>query len=85
MKTKIAIVAMAFFASMAFVRADQTKTDVVERLQSAGTVLHELDAAPDKGIPDEVFHSAKCVAVSMDAASPRAGFRMDAGARRLSL
>jgi len=63
MKTKIAIVVVALFASVTLSRGDQTKTDVVERLQSAGTVLHELDAAPDKGIPDEVFHSAKCVAV----------------------
>ena len=44
-------------------RADQDKTDVVERLQSAAQVLHELDNAPDRGIPDEVFKSAKCVGV----------------------
>ena len=44
-------------------RADQDKTDVVERLQSAGQVLQELDNAPDKGIPNSVFKSAKCVGV----------------------
>jgi lipid-binding SYLF domain-containing protein len=44
-------------------RAGQDKTDVVERLQSAAQVLHELDTAPDKGIPNSVFKSAKCVAV----------------------
>ncbi len=45
------------------VRADQTKTEVQERLQSATATLHELAATPDKGIPDEVYRNAKCVAV----------------------
>ena len=39
----------------------QTKTG--ERVQAATTVLDEIMAAPDKGIPAEVFGSAKCVAV----------------------
>jgi lipid-binding SYLF domain-containing protein len=34
-----------------------------ERAESAATVLNEIMAAPDKGIPDEVLGSAKCVAV----------------------
>ncbi|HTW23118.1 MAG TPA: lipid-binding SYLF domain-containing protein [Candidatus Baltobacteraceae bacterium] len=58
----LAILAMAFSAAK-IARADQDRTDVVERLQSAGQVLSELDNAPDKGIPDSVFKSAKCVAV----------------------
>jgi lipid-binding SYLF domain-containing protein len=57
-----AILAM-FLGTAGFARADQDKTDVVERLQSAAQVLHELDNAPDKGIPDQVFKSAKCVGV----------------------
>lgn len=52
-----------FLGTAATARADQDKTDVVERLQSAGQVLHELDNTPDKGIPDSVFKSAKCVGV----------------------
>jgi len=52
-----------FLGTAGIVRADQDKTDVVERLQSAAQVLHELDNAPDKGIPDQVFKSAKCVGV----------------------
>ncbi|MFZ3334037.1 MAG: lipid-binding SYLF domain-containing protein [Candidatus Acidiferrales bacterium] len=52
-----------FLGAAGTARADQDKTDVVERLQSAGQVLHELDNAPDKGIPDSVFRSAKCVGV----------------------
>ena len=43
--------------------ADQTKTEVVERLQSATKVLHEILNTPDKGIPDEVLKGAKCIAV----------------------
>lgn len=37
--------------------------DTTSRLENAGKVLHEIMAAPDKGIPDEVFEHAKCVAV----------------------
>lgn len=43
--------------------SDQDRTDAVERLQSATTTLHDIADAPDKGIPDEVFKGAKCVAV----------------------
>lgn len=41
--------------------ADREK--VVERLNEAATVLDEIMAAPDKGIPEEIIGSAKCVAV----------------------
>jgi len=33
------------------------------RVESAATVLNEVMAAPDKGIPEEILSSAKCVAV----------------------
>lgn len=33
------------------------------RLQAAATVLDEIMAAPDKGIPSDILSSAKCVAV----------------------
>jgi lipid-binding SYLF domain-containing protein len=35
----------------------------VDRLDHAGAVLHEIMAAPDKGIPEEVLEHAKCIAV----------------------
>lgn len=35
----------------------------VERVQAAGKILDEIMAAPDKGIPQEIFESARCVAV----------------------
>jgi len=34
-----------------------------ERVRSAATVLDEIMATPDRGIPEEIFGSAKCVAV----------------------
>jgi lipid-binding SYLF domain-containing protein len=37
--------------------------DSTARLQNAGVVLHEIMAAPDKGIPEEVLNDAKCIAV----------------------
>jgi lipid-binding SYLF domain-containing protein len=43
--------------------ADDTKQSDTERLDKAAAVLHEVMAAPDKGIPQEVLDHAKCVAV----------------------
>jgi lipid-binding SYLF domain-containing protein len=34
-----------------------------DRLDHAGAVLHEIMAAPDKGIPEEVLDHARCIAV----------------------
>jgi SH3 domain-containing YSC84-like protein 1 len=42
---------------------DEDKAKIQERVQSAGNVLNEVMAAPDKGIPEEILSSAKCVAV----------------------
>src|SRR3954447_3753521 len=39
------------------------KEDQLDRLQSAATVLDEIMAAPDKGVPEEILKSAQCVAV----------------------
>jgi len=35
----------------------------LDRLQNAASVMHEIMAAPDKGIPQEVLEHAKCIAV----------------------
>jgi lipid-binding SYLF domain-containing protein len=43
--------------------AEQDKQDTTDRLDKAAAVLHEVMAAPDKGIPEEVMEHAKCVAV----------------------
>ncbi|MGA3263365.1 MAG: lipid-binding SYLF domain-containing protein [Terracidiphilus sp.] len=41
----------------------ETREDVQNRMDNAATVLHEIMAAPDRGIPEEVLEHAKCVAV----------------------
>ena len=43
--------------------ADSNRQEAVDRLDSATTVLQEIMATPDKGIPEEVLEAAKCVAV----------------------
>jgi SH3 domain-containing YSC84-like protein 1 len=43
--------------------AGTTRENVQDRLDNAGKVLHEVMAAPDRGIPEEVLEHAKCVAV----------------------
>ncbi|HTK95649.1 MAG TPA: lipid-binding SYLF domain-containing protein [Terriglobales bacterium] len=60
MRKLCGLLILALTASFAFADA---KTDSTERLQNAGTVLNEIMAAPDKGIPGEVFDGAKCVVV----------------------
>ncbi len=43
--------------------SDTKKEEAADRLDNAAKVLHEVMAAPDKGIPSEVMDHAKCVAV----------------------
>jgi lipid-binding SYLF domain-containing protein len=43
--------------------AASAREDSVERLQNAANVLHAIVDAPDKGIPEEVLDSAKCIVV----------------------
>src|SRR5271169_2439893 len=62
MKIKLSVFMLFLFGS-GVCWADQTKTEVVERLQSSATSLREIAGAPDKGIPEEVYKGAKCVAV----------------------
>jgi len=47
-----------------YAKDDEDKTsDEVKRINSAANALDEIMGAPDKGIPQEVFEGAKCVAV----------------------
>lgn len=46
-------------AARSFMFADTAK----QRAESAATVLEEIMATPDKGIPEEILTSAKCIAV----------------------
>jgi SH3 domain-containing YSC84-like protein 1 len=56
---------VAIFSLLALVgtMSATAKEDSVERLQNAGDVLKQIMDAPDKGIPEEVMDSAKCIVV----------------------
>ena len=43
--------------------ADNPKAQAEDRLKNAATVLQEIAAAPDKGIPNKVLDGAKCIAI----------------------
>ncbi|MGO9340277.1 MAG: lipid-binding SYLF domain-containing protein [Terracidiphilus sp.] len=64
MKNAILFAAFASLCWTGVARAAGTSREATEeRLQHAGEVLNEVMSAPDKGIPEEVLHHAKCVAV----------------------
>src|ERR1700678_1699823 len=62
MKKAIAFAAVLGMTSVAWA-AGTTREATEDRLQHAAAVLHEVMAAPDKGIPEEVLDHAKCIAV----------------------
>jgi SH3 domain-containing YSC84-like protein 1 len=61
MKKLLVLLVVASFSLSA--RAAEDREKIVDRVQSAATVLDEIMAAPDKGIPEEVIGSARCIAV----------------------
>lgn len=61
MKKLIVLVALLSLSSIAWADSDREAT--VDRLDHAGRILHEIMAAPDSGIPEEVLEHARCVAV----------------------
>ena len=65
MKKWIALLVILFLLSGPVIALgqDETRAKDVERIESAATVLDEIMTAPDKGIPEEIMGSAKCVAV----------------------
>jgi lipid-binding SYLF domain-containing protein len=64
MKKTIALVAVLSLTSIGWAGTNREATD--NRMDHAGAVLHEIMAAPDKGIPEEVLEHAKCIAVVPD-------------------
>jgi lipid-binding SYLF domain-containing protein len=50
-------------AKNAATKGGEEQDKVLARLDDSSKILNELLAAPDKGIPQEVYKSAKCVAV----------------------
>ena len=61
MKRIMLLTALLSLASFSW--AESSTSPTTERLEQAGAVMHEIMAAPDKGIPEEVLDHAKCVAV----------------------
>ena len=61
MKKLVVLLVVASFASTAWAAGEREK--IVDRLDSAATVLDEIMAAPDKGIPEEILGSAQCIGV----------------------
>ncbi len=61
MKKVMMFVALLSMSSIGWAASSREAT--YDRLDHAGNVLHEIMAAPDKGIPEEVLEHAKCIAV----------------------
>ena len=61
MKKIMAIVALLSLANIGWAASDREAS--IDRLDHAGSVMREIMAAPDSGIPEEVLEHAKCVAV----------------------
>ncbi len=62
MKRLLVVCVVVGLAAAAFA-ADERETKATDRIQAAADVLDEIEATPDKGIPEEVLGSAECVAV----------------------
>jgi lipid-binding SYLF domain-containing protein len=61
MKKVMTLVAVLSLTSIGWAGSNREASE--NRLDHAGRVLHEIMAAPDSGIPEEVLEHAKCVAV----------------------
>jgi lipid-binding SYLF domain-containing protein len=61
MKKLMTFVAVLSMTSIAWAGSGREATD--DRLEHAGRVIHEIMAAPDRGIPEEVLEHARCIAV----------------------
>ena len=61
MKKAITLAALLSLTSIGWAATDREASN--DRLDHAGSVLHEIMAAPDKGIPEEVLEHARCIAV----------------------
>src|SRR5260370_25469920 len=54
---------LSVFVLLGISQAATDRSNEIKRIESAATVMDEIMAAPDKGIPEDVLSSAKCVAV----------------------
>src|SRR5512144_2500717 len=61
MKKMLICMLLSVFTALSWAQGDRDKVE--ERVSEAGTVMNEIMAAPDKGIPEEILGSAECIAV----------------------
>jgi SH3 domain-containing YSC84-like protein 1 len=57
------VLSIALMAGFSFASTEGDRAKLEDRLDDAATIMNEIMAAPDKGIPEEVLDSAQCVAV----------------------
>lgn len=63
MKKFVIVIALVCLSTLGWSADKSDKQQTADRLQLAGQVLQEIMAAPDKGVPEEVYTGAKCIAV----------------------
>lgn len=64
MKKTLSMLLVGFVSLVGtFAFAGSARQDSVKRMQSSVEVLHAVMSTPDKGIPEEVLQSAKCILV----------------------
>ena len=63
MKMKSLLLLSVFTLTNGILWAGTGRQDSIDRLQMSSDVLHSLTESPDKGIPEEVLGSAKCIVV----------------------
>jgi SH3 domain-containing YSC84-like protein 1 len=61
MRSLLHVVLVVCMASPAWPAENRKKAQ--DRVEAAGTILREIQAAPDQGIPEELLASAACVAI----------------------
>jgi SH3 domain-containing YSC84-like protein 1 len=67
MKKTMSVLLMSFIGLVGtYAWAGSARQDTVDRLQKSVDVLHAIMSTPDKGIPEEVLASAKCILVVPD-------------------
>ncbi|HZQ25839.1 MAG TPA: lipid-binding SYLF domain-containing protein [Terriglobales bacterium] len=63
MRKLLAVILFAVLSTVTLAENTAQQTKAAERIRAAGSVLDEMQEAPDQGIPQEVLGSAECVAV----------------------
>jgi SH3 domain-containing YSC84-like protein 1 len=63
LKTKILTVLIAAILASTMAVAAEEPSEQVKRMDAAATVLDEIMRTPDKGVPEQLLDSAKCVAI----------------------